>query len=318
MQVGLRSLRTRSESRQSARVTRGMRPRILTGMKCFGLAALTFGLLAACSSMASDPARERDERALAVAEERLAADPSSEDAAVWVGRRLGYLGRYEDAIAAFTRGLERHPDSAWLLRFRGHRWITLRRFDRAVDDLERARVLAASRPDEVEPDGKPNAAGIPIGSLRSNVDYHLGLALLLAGRTSRAAEVYKDGLVLARANDDRHVSHAFWTWITLVELGRRDEAMRLIEPVSRSMTILENEDYLDALLHFRGEISREELLRDAKPGTTSFATRAHAAARKAAFDGDTVAARDLYSRVVVAGPMAAFSCIAAEVAVAGP
>ena len=251
----------------------------------------------------------------AVAEARLVADPSGEDAAVWVGRRLGYLGRYEEAIEAFTRGLEHHPDSAWLLRFRGHRWITLRRFDRAVDDLERARVLALARPDEIEPDGKPNKAGIPLGTLRSNVDYHLGLALLLASRTERAAVVYLDGLELANSNDDRHVSHVFWTWITLVELGRRDEAARLLEPISRSMTIHENVDYRDALLHFQGVLSREELLRDAKPGTTSFATRAHAAARKAAFDGDTRAARDLYSRVVVAGPMAAFSCIAAEVAV---
>jgi len=285
-------------------------------MKSFGLAACTFWAITSCSSIAPDPALARDEQALEVAEARLSADPSNEDAAVWVGRRLGYLGRYEEAIEVFTRGLEHHPDSAWLWRFRGHRWITLRRFERSVDDLERARVLALLRPDEVEPDGTPNAAGIPVGTLRSNVDYHLGLALLLAGRTERAAVVYLDGLALARSNDDRHVSHVFWTWITLVELGRRDEAMRLLEPVSRAMTIHENEDYLDALLHFQGELARDELLRDAEPGTTAFATRAHAAARKAAFDGDARTARDLYSRVVVAGPMAAFSCIAAEVALA--
>jgi len=284
-------------------------------MRTPALAILILTVLAACSSTPADPAREGQERDLAAAEERLAADPASEDAAVWVGRRLGYLGRYEDAITAFTRGLEQHPDSAWLLRFRGHRYITLRRFDDAVRDLERARELAARRPDEVEPDGQPNAAGIPIGTLRSNIAYHLGLAHLLRGDAERAADVYLAALPLARTNDDRYVSHVFWTWIALRELGRHDEAQRLLEPVSPGMKIHENEDYLAALLHFRGELSRDALLSGNTPGTTAFATRAHAAARKALYDGDRGTARGYYAQIVFAGPMPAFSCIAAEVAV---
>jgi len=277
--------------------------------------ALILTALAACSSTPADPTRARQERELRVAQEKLAADPAGEDAAVWVGRRLGYLGRYEDAIAAFTRGLEGHPESAWLLRFRGHRYITLRDFDAAVRDLERARELAAARPDEVEPDGQPNAAGVPIGTLRSNIAYHLGLALLLSGDRERAADVYLSALPLARANDDRFVSHTFWTWITLEELGRRDEAARLLEPVSSAMTILENEDYRAALLHWRGEMTRDELLLGVEPGTTAFATRAHAAARRLMHEGDREGARALLAQVVFAGPMPAFSCIAAEVAI---
>lgn len=272
--------------------------------------------LGACSSVPADPQRAEDEAELRAAEQRLAADPTSADAAVWVGRRLGYLGRYEEAIAAFTRGLEHHPDSAWLLRFRGHRWITLRDFDAAAADLERARLLAEQIPDEVEPDGRPNAAGVPIGTLRSNIAYHLGLAQLLRGDAQRAADVYMESLPLALTNDDRHVSHVFWTWIALQQIGRGDEAAQLLEPISPSMTILENDDYLAGLLHWRGDVTRADLLRGFEPGKTAFATRAHAAARRAAVDGDAEAARELYSRVVVAGPMAAFSCIAAEVAVA--
>lgn len=277
---------------------------------------LLIAATAACSSVPADPERARQEQELELAERRLASNPRDELAAVWVGRRLGYLGRYEEAIAAFTRGLDENPDSAWLLRFRGHRFITLRKFDDAVRDLERARELAALRPDEVEPDGKPNAAGVPIGTLRSNVAYHLGLALLLRGDVQRAADVYLAALPLARANDDRTVSHVFWTWIALVELGRRDEAMRLLDSVSKDMTIHENADYRDALLHFRGEIARDALLLGVEPGTTAFATRAHAAARKAALDGDRDAARALYAQIVFEGPMAAFSVIAAEEALA--
>ena len=39
----------------------------------------------------------------------LVKDPESADAAVWLGRRYAYLGRYREAIDAFTRGLAAHP-----------------------------------------------------------------------------------------------------------------------------------------------------------------------------------------------------------------
>ncbi|MCA9299888.1 MAG: tetratricopeptide repeat protein, partial [Phycisphaerales bacterium] len=84
------------------------------------------------------------------------ADPSDEMATIWLGRRLAYLGRYDEAIRTFTAGLEDHPDSYRLLRHRGHRYLTTRRFDEAVADLERARGLIEGVPDAVEPDGAPN------------------------------------------------------------------------------------------------------------------------------------------------------------------
>jgi tetratricopeptide (TPR) repeat protein len=83
-------------------------------------------------------------------------NPSSADAAIWLGRRLAYLGRFNDAIAAYTRGIQQHPDEARLYRHRGHRYITIRKFDLATADLRRASQLVAGKPDEVEPDGAPN------------------------------------------------------------------------------------------------------------------------------------------------------------------
>jgi tetratricopeptide (TPR) repeat protein len=85
-----------------------------------------------------------------------AGETPSEDNYIWMGRRLAYLNRHNDAIAEFTEGLRQYPDSYKLLRHRGHRWITLRRFDLAVDDLNRAASLIEGVPDEVEPDGMPN------------------------------------------------------------------------------------------------------------------------------------------------------------------
>jgi tetratricopeptide (TPR) repeat protein len=102
-------------------------------------------------------------------EEDLAAAPDSPDALIWVGRRQGYLWRYKDAIATFTRGIERFPEDARFYRHRGHRNITVRNFDGAIADFEKAVTLIKGKPDEIEPDGAPNAAGKPRSTLQHNI-----------------------------------------------------------------------------------------------------------------------------------------------------
>src|SRR5688500_14105561 len=47
---------------------------------------------------------------LSTAQSAYDVDPKSEDAAIWLGRRLAYLGRYDDAIDTFTRALAAHPE----------------------------------------------------------------------------------------------------------------------------------------------------------------------------------------------------------------
>jgi tetratricopeptide (TPR) repeat protein len=255
---------------------------------------------------------EQRELDLAAAQRAFDRDPRDEMAAVWLGRRLGYVGRYEDAVEVFTRGIEANPKSAWLLRFRGHRYITLRRFDDAVRDLTRAHDLAASRADEVEPDGAPNKAGVPIGTLHSNIDYHLGLAFFLKGDYMGAWRVYEAGFPLARQNDDRLVSHTYWAWLTLRKLNRAEDATRILEPIRADMAIHENQSYLALLRLFRGDITEAELLAAPSTGNNDAATRGFGAGMKRLFERDTSGARVRFERVVKDGPQAAFGCIAAE------
>ena len=63
-----------------------------------------------------DEAAAAAEENLALAWQRHETFPNSEDAVVWVGRRLAYLGRYHDAIAVFSHGLDEFPGSPQLLR----------------------------------------------------------------------------------------------------------------------------------------------------------------------------------------------------------
>src|SRR5690554_911985 len=66
------------------------------------------------------------------------------------GRLEGYLKNYDDSIRVLSEGLEKFPDDAPLLRHRGHRYITVREFDKAIADFERAAGLVEGKPDEIE------------------------------------------------------------------------------------------------------------------------------------------------------------------------
>eukprot|EP01047_Picozoa_sp_COSAG01_P027325 COSAG01_NODE_1800_length_9205_cov_18.778058_5_plen_169_part_00 len=91
--------------------------------------------------------RERLEADLALAAAEHTRAPGSVDAAVWHARRLGYLDRYQEAIAVLTRAITHHPAEPQLYRHRGHRYITVRRFREAVEDLTQAAALIDVRTD---------------------------------------------------------------------------------------------------------------------------------------------------------------------------
>ena len=95
-----------------------------------------------------------------------------------------------DAIAIFTKGIQQFPEDARMYRHRGHRFITLRQLDLAIDDFKKAAQLIEGKEDEMEPDGMPNPRGIPTSSLHSNIWYHLGLAYYLEGKFENSLEAY--------------------------------------------------------------------------------------------------------------------------------
>ena len=174
-------------------------------------------------------------------------DTTNADAIIWYGRRLAYLGRYEEAIRIFSRGLVHHPTDARLFRHRGHRWITLRCFDAAISDLERAAELIRDKPDETEPDGLPNALNQPTSTLQSNIWYHLGLAHYLKGNNPKAIQAYRKGLEVSKS-PDMYVAMVNWLFITLKKQNARKKAGELLMAVNPDMKLLESGDYLKILM----------------------------------------------------------------------
>jgi tetratricopeptide (TPR) repeat protein len=194
------------------------------------------------------------------------------DALIWLGRRAAYLGQYRDAIEIFSEGITRHPADARLYRHRGHRYLTTREIDRAIADLEKGASLIAGRPDQVEPDGQPNAQNIPTTTLHSNIYYHLALGYYLKGEFGRAADTW----VLARdavRNSDNLVAASHWLYLSLRRAGRTAEAEAVLAPIFPELEVIENGSYHQLLLMYKGLRTPDEVLKAAGAGPGGSAVR---------------------------------------------
>lgn len=258
-----------------------------------------------------DETRRRYEQALAEARRQYEADSNDVDAIIWLGRRTAYLGRFREAIGIYTRGIRLHPGDARLYRHRGHRYITVREFDRAIEDFERAAALVAGRADEIEPDGLPNARNTPTSTLQSNIWYHLGLAHYLKGDFQRALDAYRECMKVS-TNPDMLVATSHWLYMTLRRLGRDAEAARVLEPIVRDLDVIENGAYHRLLLMYKGELPVDSLLTASSSAALDDVTTAYGVGNWYLYNGQPARAREIFQRIVSVGNWAAFGGIAAE------
>jgi len=237
-------------------------------------------------------------------------DRDDADALIWVGRRTGYLGRYREAIGIFSDGMARHPADARMYRHRGHRYLTVREIDHAIADFEKAAELMASQPDEIEPDGLPNARNIPTGTLHSNVWYHLALGQYLKGDFSRAADTWtqaRDSL----DNADNLVAASYWLYLSLRRAGRPDDAAAVLQPITADLDVIENTEYHQLLRMFQGERTPEDLLAAAGEDSGGSASR-YGVGAWYLVKGRRVEAESLWKSILEGPDWASFGYLAAE------
>ena len=252
------------------------------------------------------------------AEAALAATPEDVDSLIWMGRRTAYLGRFREAIEVYTHAMTLHPDDARLYRHRGHRYVSVRALDRAVADFERAVALTTGAPDEVEPDGLPNALGIPTSTLQFNIWYHLGLAHYLRGDFTAAAEAYRSCLEVS-VHPDSLVATSYWLYMTLRRLGRDADAAAVLDDIHEEMEIIESVAYLDLLLLFKGERTLEDLVGPAgSEATLQSTTTGYGLGFWHLLEGRPDEARAMFERTRSGvDQWAAFGFIASEAELAG-
>lgn len=234
------------------------------------------------------------------------------DNLIWLGRRTAYLGRYKEAIGIYTDGLQQFPKDARLYRHRGHRFITLRCFDDAIADFRKAAKLIKGKPDEIEPDGLPNARNIPTSTLQSNIWYHLGLAHYLKGEFGRALAAYREAEKVSK-NADMLVATTHWLYMTLRRLGREKEAAKAIAAIANNLDVIENGDYYKLIKLYQGKLKPTDLLEaNQAANTLSNATIGYGVGNWFLYNGQRAEAEKLFRKIVTENQWASFGYIAAE------
>lgn len=256
------------------------------------------------------PASEEVLERLATARMTYEANPQIADSIIWYGRRTAYAGDYRGAIEIFAEGIVKYPDDARMYRHRGHRYISIREFDRAIADLEHASRLIEGTENETEPDGLPNALNIPISSLHGNIWYHLGLAYYLKHDWENAWRAYREGFNASR-NDDNKVSTTHWLYMIARRMGDDEAAAAVLENISADMNVIENTSYHELGLFYKGEMTANELLGDGEDSSTGAAT-AYGVANWYYNNGQHEKADAMLQDLLATSSWAAFGFIAAE------
>ncbi len=302
-----------------------MRRARISGMKI--LRILSFVIVLLVSDLAAQPCLDKareiapvlDAETSRIYQEKLEAaeavhleKPNEADSIIWLGRRTAYLGRYKNAVRQFSSGIVLFPNDARLYRHRGHRYITLRCFDDAIKDFEKAVQLIKNKPDEIEPDGLPNARNIPTSTLNTNILYHLGLAYYLKGDFKRAADAFISCHNAAN-NVDMKVASAHWVYMSSRRAEKKKVAERFIKrSIPDGLDVIENHDYYKLVKLYQGKLKAEDLLKEAGGDTLGSASIGYGLGNYFFYNGDKEKALTIFRKIVAGNQWSSFGYIAAE------
>ena len=271
--------------------------------------------------MSEDSIRDRSRRTLERAQARYEADSSLANT-VWYGRVLGFRYRIEEAIAVFSEGLERFPDSFELLRQRGHRYLSTRRFTEGKADLARAADLIEGMAEWIEPDGPDNELPVPPTSIQFNTWYHLALDHYLLREWAEAEAAYRQCIKWVREDDyDGLTACHDWLYMTLRRGGDEAAAEAVLASVPEGLpdeAFVEGPSYYRRLRMYRGELAPEDLLTPDKGSQvihdveTIYATQGYGVGNWYLYNGETERARAVFDQILQGRSRFAFGYIAAE------
>jgi tetratricopeptide (TPR) repeat protein len=233
-----------------------------------------------------------DTEAITAARAALAADPRYVSRIIDLGVAQSGARQFREAIATFTRGLEMEPNNALLLRWRGHRYLSVREFDRAQADLTRGGGI------------DPSIYGIW---------YHLGIVQYVRGDFAGAAASFARAQPIA-PDPGELAGSTDWLWMSLSRAGRGADATAMLDrrPESRLPPI--DNAYTRRLKLYRGEIGPEAVITPADTDDVQIATLAYGLGNWHVIKGDTAQARAAFARAVRAsGGWPGFGFILSEV-----
>lgn len=265
----------------------------------------------------SQQEQDRREDKLLEAESNYNANPDSLPYIIWYGRRLAYLGRYQEAINVYSEGLRKFPRSYKLFRHRGHRYINVRQFDNAISDLQNAVFYATGAPHEVEQDGIPNALNKSLTNVHWNIWYHLALAYYMKGNYDKTISSLKQCIEYNK-NADLEVKTTNWLYVTYRKIGNTDAADALISVIPSRMNLIGSDSrlYHDLIMLYRGFLSPDRIIRSHTVNGEIEANVGYGVGNWYLMEGQRESAINIFNRVMSASQKDSFGYIATQVELA--
>jgi tetratricopeptide (TPR) repeat protein len=231
---------------------------------------------------------------IARAQAALDADPRNVQRVIALGVAQSGARQFREAIATFTRGLAIAPDDAMLYRWRGHRYISVREFDKAQADLTR---------------------GYRLDSTNYGILFHQGVLRFIQGDFNAAATLFAKAQPLAPDGGERAGS-TDWLWMSLVRAGRAADANAMLARRPDSLPAPPGYAYVSRLRLYRGEIGPDALLTAADTADVQIATLSYGLGNWLLARGDSVGAKAAFQRAVQSGGWPGFGFIVSEVELA--
>jgi len=240
----------------------------------------------------------KDEKGeIAAAEKKLAADPNNVELMIALGRAQAGVRRYNDAIATYTRAINVAPANPMLYRLRGHRYISIRQFDKAHADMKQAAKL--------------NGAGGKDADLDFDIWYHLALVNYLKGEFAKAAEAYERCREVTKT-DDKLIAVSDWLYMTYRRMKKDAEAAKVLERITPQMQVKENKSYFDRLLFYKGLKKESDLVNFDKATDIEIATVGYGIGNWHLYNGNRAKAEEYFRKIVGGKHWPAFGFIASE------
>jgi Tfp pilus assembly protein PilF len=225
---------------------------------------------------------------IARAKRELAADPRNIQKFIQLGVAYAGARQMREAVDNFSHALAIAPNDPMLYRWRGHRNLSVREFDRAMRDLTR---------------------GYGLDSTNYGILYHLGVLRFVRGDFNAAADAFRRAQ--PRAPDAGELAGSTdWLWMSLQRAGRGAEATAMLarHPDSLATTVA----YSRRLKLYRGEIGPDALIAPTDTGDVDVATLRFGLGNWYLVKGDTARARAQFQRSIKSGGWPAFGFIASE------
>ena len=230
-----------------------------------------------------------DTGAIARAQAAVAADSQNVEKIIQLGVAQSGARQFREAIVTFTRGLSIAPNNALLLRWRGHRYLSVREFDRAMNDLTR---------------------GSKLDSTIYGIWYHLGVLRYARGDFGGAVDAFTRAQ--PRAPDAGELAGSTdWLWMSLMRAGRKNDAQAMLARKPDSLAV--TNAYSRRLKMYRGEIGPDDVFTPADTADIQVATLSYGVGNWFLLRGDTTRAKTWFERSIKSGGWPAFGFIMSEV-----